>query len=535
MVSASDPLAMGRAALGQAAWSQARLHFEEAAATSDGAEAWEGLSWAAWWLGDQDTTLSARERAYRAYREAGDTCGAARMAMWLASDHLDFRGDDAIASAWLRRARALVSNHEPCPETGFITVLEADIALLARSDPATAGRLAVEALDLARGIADVGVEVVALAVLGSALVASGSAEEGLSRLDEAAALAVGEEFAETVAPGWALCHTVSACAEVGDFGRAAQWCRALHRWSATWHARHFFGICRTAYGEVLATGGDWPTAEQELQSAMADLGTTRPALAAPTAVRLGRLRARQGNLTEARRLFEVALPLPAAIAALGELDLAGGDAAAAADAADRALRRLGDASVLDRLPALELLARARAAGGDRAGAAAAAEQVECQVERLATPYMRGRGRLVRAKVLLASGDHDTARQAAEDAADLFGACSAPYEGAQARMLLAEALEALGRPERAAAEAHAAGEAFALLGRRGPRPSVSQELSPREVDILRLVARGLGDARIADRLFLSPHTVHRHIANIRTKLGVSSRAAAVADATHHGLL
>jgi hypothetical protein len=101
MVSESDPLAMGRAALERAAWSQACLHFEEAAATSDAAEAWEGLSRAAWWQGDQDTTLSARERAYRAYREADDVCGAARMAMWLASDHLDFRGDDAVASAWL--------------------------------------------------------------------------------------------------------------------------------------------------------------------------------------------------------------------------------------------------------------------------------------------------------------------------------------------------------------------------------------------------------------------------------------------------
>jgi DNA-binding NarL/FixJ family response regulator len=234
-------------------------------------------------------------------------------------------------------------------------------------------------------------------------------------------------------------------------------------------------------------------------------------------------------------LFEAALPLPAAIVALGELDLASGDVPAAADAADRALRRLGDASVLDRLPALELLTRARAAGGDGAGAAAAAEQVECQVARLATPYMRGRGRLVRAEVLLTGGDHSGARQAAEDAADLFAACSAPYEAAQARMLLSEALKALGRPERARAEAHAAGEAFALLGTRGPRPSASHELSPREVDILRLVARGLGDARIAERLFLSPHTVHRHVANIRTKLGVSSRAAAVAHATHHGML
>ena len=536
MVSESDPLAMGRAALEHAAWSQACLHFEEAAATSDAAEAWEGLSRAAWWQGDQDTTLSARERAYRAYREADDMCGAARMAMWLASDHLDFRGDDAVASAWLARGRALLGDHRPCAEAGFITVLEADIALLAHSDPVTAASLARAALDVARGIPDVGVEVVALAVLGSALVASGSIEEGLRRLDEAAALAVGEEFAETAAPGWALCHTVSACAEVGDFGRAEQWCRALHSWSATWHARHFFGVCRTAYGEVLATGGDWPTAEQELQSAMADLRTTRPALAAPTAVRLGRLRARQGNLAEARRLFEAALPLPAAIAALGELDLAGGDATAAADAADRALRRLGDASVLDRLPALELLARARAATGDRAGAAAAAEQVERQAERLATPYMRGRGRLVRAEVLLAGGDHDAARRAAEDAADLFGACSAPYEVAQARMLLSEALEALGRPERAEAEARCAREAFALLGTRRPRrPNTSEELSLREVDILRLVAGGLGDAQIAERLFLSAHTVHRHVANIRTKLGVSSRAAAVGHATHHGML
>ena len=156
MVSESDPLAMGRAALERAAWSQACLHFEEAAATSDAAEAWEGLSWAAWWQGDQDTTLSARERAYRAYRGTDDVCGAARMAMWLASDHLNFRGDDALALAWVARGRALVSDHEPCTETGFIRVLEADMALLAKCDPASAERLAREALDLARGIADVG-------------------------------------------------------------------------------------------------------------------------------------------------------------------------------------------------------------------------------------------------------------------------------------------------------------------------------------------------------------------------------------------
>jgi ATP/maltotriose-dependent transcriptional regulator MalT len=535
-VSGTDPMGAGRMALRNAAWDEARARFEEAASAGNAPEAWEGLSRAAWWQGDQVETLAAREHAYRAYREAGDLCGAARMAMWLASDHLDFRGDDAVASAWLRRGRGLLVDHEPCAEQGYNTLLEADIALLANSDPATTERLAREALELARSIKDVGVEVVALALLGCALVASGAVDEGLRRLDECAALAVGEEFAETAAPGWALCHTVSACADVGDFGRAAQWCRTLHTWSATWQARHFFGVCRTAYGEVLATGGDWRSAEQELLSAMADLRTTRPALAAPTAVRLGRLRMRQGDLAEARALFEAALPLPQAILALADLDLADGDAAAAADAADRVLRRVGEGSILDRFPALELLARARAAAGDGDGAGATADEVERQAARLATPYMRGRARLVHAHVLSAAGDHDGARRAAEDAVDLLSGCSAPYEAAEARLLLSAALEALGRTERAEAEARTAREAFALLGarRENHRPA-SEELSPREVDILRLVAQGLSDAQIAERLFLSPHTVHRHIANVRTKLRVPSRAAAVAHATRQGLL
>src|SRR5918995_3359781 len=134
----TDPLAAGHAALANAAWDDARARFEEAVDADDAPEAWEGLGRAAWWQGDQEETLAARERAYRAYREARNFCGAARMAMWLASDHLDFRGDDAVASAWLRRGRALLRDHGPCAEQGYITLLEADIALLADSDPAMA-------------------------------------------------------------------------------------------------------------------------------------------------------------------------------------------------------------------------------------------------------------------------------------------------------------------------------------------------------------------------------------------------------------
>jgi ATP/maltotriose-dependent transcriptional regulator MalT len=61
------------------------------------------------------------------------------------------------------------------------------------------------------------------------------------------------------------------------------------------------------------------------------------------------------------------------------------------------------------------------------------------------------------------------------------------------------------------------------------------LTRRELDVLRLIADGRSDGQIAERLVVSEHTVHRHVANIRNKLRVSSRSAAVARAAHDGLL
>jgi DNA-binding CsgD family transcriptional regulator len=258
-------------------------------------------------------------------------------------------------------------------------------------------------------------------------------------------------------------------------------------------------------------------------------------MAASPAVRLGRLRASQGDVAAARELFESALPLPAAVLALGELDMEAGDPSAGVDAADRVLRNLGEHNLLERFPALELRGRACARAGDEQAAAAAAAELRRDAERLGTPYMRARGCLLHADVLAAAGDNDGARRAAEDAVDLFGRCAAPYDAARARLTLAAALHGLGREERAAAEARAARDALARL--RGPREAedLTEELSARETEILRLVAQGLADAQIAERLFLSPHTVHRHVANIRAKLRSPSRAAAVAYAGRHGLL
>ena len=61
------------------------------------------------------------------------------------------------------------------------------------------------------------------------------------------------------------------------------------------------------------------------------------------------------------------------------------------------------------------------------------------------------------------------------------------------------------------------------------------LSDREVEVLRLVARGLSNRAIAERLYVSPRTAEHHVQHIYTKIGASTRAAAVMFAMGHGLL
>ena len=550
--SLDDPVAAGMAALAQGEWAQARAHFQAGLAQGDSAEAWEGLSWAAWWLGDMDLTFKAREAAYRAYRAAGHIQGAARMAALVASDFLDFRGEDAVASGWLERARSLLDGRQTCPEHGMIMLVEGDLLRRSRSEPAEALKRAVEAVRIGRELGVADLEAVGLAQQGAALVALGRLDEGMRRLDEASAIALSETFEFPLSPGWALCCVIGGCEAVGDFPRAAQWCRAMSSFAGRWGGRHFLGVCRSAYGNVLATGGDWPAADAELTAAVDDLEATRPGLAPSGQVRLAELRVRQGRIEEARALFDQARSHPAALLGLAALELEAGNAEAAADTAERVMRRLGEQNVLERVPALELLISANAAQDQLAAAGEACDELERCAGALGTPYLLGRAELAMAELALSRGDADRARRAAEDAVDRFEQSAAPYDAARARLTLARALWSLERGQVAAAEADAARETFAALGAPrdaerarallhrqgasggGDRRSLG-ELTPREREVLKLVAQGLSDAEIAERLVLSQHTVHRHVANVRAKLRLPSRAAAVAYAARAGLL
>ena len=285
---AASRISDGTAALARGDWEHAREAFAAALEAGETAEAWEGLGWAAWWLSDEALTLRARETAYRAFRAEGDDGAAGRVAAWLVSDYREFRGEDAVARGWLVRAHRLL---DPLPESadhGWLALNEGSFALNVELDPEAAARHARFAARLGRELGVADLEAVGLALDGIAEVIGGRVPEGMRLLDEASAIAAAEELRFPLSQGWALCYLIAACDGVGDFPRATQWCMVMREVAERWGARQLVGVCRSTYGRVLATSGDWVRAEGELVAAVSDLEATRPGQASGGLARLAR-------------------------------------------------------------------------------------------------------------------------------------------------------------------------------------------------------------------------------------------------------
>jgi ATP/maltotriose-dependent transcriptional regulator MalT len=505
-----EPVAGAREALARGAWNEAVAGFQANLAREEAPETLEGLAAAAWWLDDETLTMSTRERSYRLYRDRGDVRGAARVAIALAWDSILWGGRVAVATGWLERARRLLEGIETSPEHGWLAVREAEIALRVDRDVVSARAHAARAAKVGESLGAEDLQVVAHALEGLALVNEGEVADGMRLLDEAVAAATSGELDDLMWIGKVCCYLIYACEGARDYDRATQWCEWVTEFCERWGLRPLFSVCRTQYASVLIARGRWDAAEAELEGAVRMLGGSRRALLGEGVVRLGELRRRQGRVEEAEELFAQVEFHPISQLGRAAIALDRAQGAAAADLLRAYLRRVPRENRLARVAGLEPLVGAEISRRRLGEARTALAELQAIAEAVDTGPVRGSALLAEGQLARATGDVESARRCLEDAVELLDRCCGPYEAARARSELAK----LTRKDES--------------GAPGP-------LTPRELEVLRLVADGLSNREIATRLVLSEHTVHRHVANILRKLGAPSRAAAAADAARAGLL
>ena len=529
-------------------WAAALACFERAVGSKETPEAHEGLSWAAWWLDDADVVFAARDRAYGLYKQRGDRPAAARMATWLACDELDFHGAFAVASGWLGRARRLLGELEPGPEHGWLAFFEGYIASGA-GDSDRAIKLAVEAAAIGRRLEVPDLEMLGLALEGATLVACAHVDEGMRRLDEATAAALAGEAEVAIAGAWACCFLVTACSAVRDYERASEWCDRIAEFAERFGSRYMLAFCRAEYGGVHLWRGSWRAAEEVLEASVEDFPRSRPAMVGGPLAALAELRRRQGRFEEALSLLRQAGSSPSSQLCQARLALDRGQTLRAVELVERVLRQLPEHRHLDRAPALELLVCTRVARGELDEAHGTLESLRAIDRLVGTAPLRASADLAAGLVAAASGEHDAARTLFEDAVDGFERAGGRYDAARARIERATSLYALGRSDEASSEAAAGEAALRDLGalpeaERAQRllrtstrdgSSALAAITPREREVLSLLAAGLTNREIAGRLVVSEHTVHRHVTNILRKLGLPSRTAAAAHAVRQGLL
>ncbi|MBT9258086.1 helix-turn-helix transcriptional regulator [Phycicoccus sp. MAQZ13P-2] len=549
--SPADATGDGRDAAGEALagarWVEARDGFAALLRVdATDAEAWNGVATAQWWLDDGPSCLAARESAYRAAREAGDLRSAATAAATLGYDAALFGQGSAVALGWLGRARALLDGlPEAGPEHGWLAMREAELALQVTHRPDVAHRAAREAVDLGHALGRADLAVVGEGLLGLDDVLRGGLQAGMQRLDAAVAAALTGELPDLMWAGKVCCWLVVACRQAQDLPRALEWCERVDALCREHDLAPLLTACRIHHASVRLASGHWIDAERELVAAIERMHGSRRATRTDAVVQLAHLRRRQGRLDEADALYAQAGYAAQALVGRALVHLERGEASAAWTLA---------ADVLDDVPVDDRLARGTVllpvvrcavAVGDAGAAGAARDELMGIAEGVGTDALRAAAAAARA--LVAGGpnrDPRGARAAWRAAARAFHRAGLPVDEAEARLALARllgdeplaaemevqaavaTLEEVEAPERLAA----ARDVLAAPRRRDPG-----SLTTRELEVLRLVAEGRSTGQIAASLVLSEHTVHRHVANILTRLGEPTRAAAVAHAARAGIL
>jgi DNA-binding CsgD family transcriptional regulator len=499
------------------------------------------LAVAAYLIGEDDEAVAAWEQAHKGHTDAGERAEAARCAFW-AGFCLMMRGQMARAGGWLRRGESVIGQDLDCPARGYL-LIPALIGALGSDDAATARQLALQAAEIAARFGDADLAAFSTLGEGQALLAMGDEAAGLARLDDVM-LAVSSGEVGPIASGIVYCVVILECMQTFDLARAAEWTAALDEWCrAQPDLVPYRGQCLVHRSQVRQAAGDWTGAAVTVADARDRLSDPpHPALglACYQQGELYRLRGDADAAADAYRQASMAgyEPMPG----LALLELHRGDAASAVASIRRALGEKGQP--FQRPGLLAAAVEIQVAAGDATAATEAAAELVSIAKQSSSPVLGAMAAHATGAALLASGETTDAIVHLRAASAVWHRLKVPYEAARSAVLLGRACAALGDKTAAALEFDNARATFDSLG-AGPdlrrvreltgEPAGRGALSARELEVLRLVAEGKTSREIASSLTISQHTVRRHLENTFAKLGVNSRAAAIAYAYEHDLL
>ena len=539
-MTSSSALDTARAAAADRRWADAYERLAGIDATDGlGASDLDLLGTVALLRGEPQASVDVLTRAYEAHLAGGDTAGAARSAGWLALYLIEL-GDFTRSVAWAARAMRLVNAvAEPGALAGFVQLAPA-VAQLGSGNPSEARQKFEEVLAIAELYGDRELAAITMIGLGKSLIEVDAIAEGFACYDALMESVASGEL-EPVPEGVVTCAVISDAVMAFDLERATRWMNVLDRWCRDQpEVITFSGQRHALQAGLMLIRGAWAEASTAAELALSRFraGDYRAVYGAPYQhAELARLRGAFHSAEESyRRAGESGWePQPG----LALLHLAVGRVQAAQD---EIRRSVAGSDPFTRRYLLPAVVEIELAAGDVEAARRAVDELHA-TSPTRTPMLAATITSAEARVLLADGDASAALGAAREAVGAWHGLGATYEAARSRVAAGRALLELGDRDAALTEFTRARDIFAGLG---AEPALTEldglmgdrragGLTPREMEVLRLVSTGLTNRAIGVRLSLSEKTVARHLSNIFGKLGLSTRAAATAYAYENGLV